>query len=48
VVVGGEYYERHTEYGQVLRPFARFLRENDVVTQYATPGEPQQNGVAER
>ena len=28
--------------------FARFLQENDIVAQYSTPGEPQQNGVAER
>jgi transposase InsO family protein len=44
----GEYYGRHTEYGQVPGPFVRFLRENDIVAQYSTPGEPQQNGVAER
>jgi hypothetical protein len=25
----------------------RFLRENDIVAQYSTPDEPQQNGVAE-
>ena len=45
---GGEYYGRQTPYGQVLGPFARFLMENDIVAQYSTPGEPQQNGVAER
>ena len=45
---GGEYYGRHTPYGQVPRPFARFLQENGIVAQYSTPGEPQQNGVAER
>jgi transposase InsO family protein len=45
---GGEYYGRHTPYGQVPRPFARFLHENGIVAQYSTPGEPQQNGVAER
>jgi hypothetical protein len=45
---GGEYYGRHTPYGQILGPFAKFLQENDIVTQYSTPGEPQQNGVAER
>jgi transposase InsO family protein len=26
----------------------RFLQENDIVAQYSMPGEPQQNGVAER
>jgi hypothetical protein len=45
---GGEYYGRHTPYGQVPRPFARFLQENSIVAQYSTLGEPQQNGVAER
>jgi hypothetical protein len=45
---GGEYYGRHTPYGQVSRPFTRFLQENGIVTQYSTPGDPQQNGVAER
>ena len=43
-----EYYGRHTPYGQVSRPFARFLMENGIVAQYSIPGEPQQNGVAER
>jgi hypothetical protein len=45
---GGEYYSRHTPYGQVPGPFAMFLQENGIVAQYNTPGEPQQNGVAER
>ena len=45
---GGEYYGRHTLYGQVPGPFARFLMENGIVAQYSTPDEPQQNGVAER
>ena len=44
----GEYYGRHTPYGQVAGPFARFLMENGIVAQYSTPDEPQQNGVAER
>ena len=38
---GGEYYGRHTPYGQVLGPFARLLQENGIVDQYSTPGEPQ-------
>jgi transposase InsO family protein len=45
---GGEYYRRHTPYGQVLGPFAKFLQENDIVAQYSTPKESQQNEVAER
>jgi uncharacterized protein YuzB (UPF0349 family) len=30
----GEYYDRHTPYGQVPGPFVRFLQENDIVAQY--------------
>ena len=45
---GGEYYGRHTPYGQVPGPFARFLQENGIVAQYSMPGDPQQNGVAKR
>ena len=44
----GEYYGRHTPYGQVPGPFARFLQENGIVAQYSMSGDPQQNGVAER
>ena len=44
----GEYYGRHTPYGQVSGPFTRFLQENGIVAQYSTSGEPQQNRVAER
>jgi hypothetical protein len=45
---GGEYYSRHTPYGQVHGPFARFLQENSIVVQYLMSNDPQQNGVAER
>jgi hypothetical protein len=45
---GGEYYGRHTRYGQVSGPFVRFLQENGIVAQYSMPDDPQQNGVAER
>ena len=45
---GGDYYGGHTPYGQVPRPFARYLQENGIVAQYSTPGKPQQNRVAER
>jgi hypothetical protein len=45
---GGEYYGRHTPYGQVPGPFVRFLQENDIVAQYSMLGDPQQNIVAER
>ena len=45
---GCEYYGRHATYGQIPGPFAKFLQENGIVTQYSTPGEPQQNRVAER
>ena len=45
---GGEYYGRHAPYGQIPGPFAKFLSENGIIAQYSMPGEPQQNGVAER
>ena len=45
---GDEYYRRHTPYGQTPGPSARFLEENGIKAQYSAPGEPQQNGVAER
>ena len=45
---GGEYYGRHMTYGQIPGPFAKFLQENGIKAQYSAPGEPQQNGVAER
>jgi hypothetical protein len=38
---GGEYYGRHTPYRQVPGPFAKFLQENDIVTQYSLSYEPQ-------
>jgi hypothetical protein len=33
----GEYYGRHTPYGQVPGPFAKFLQENYIVAQYSLP-----------
>ena len=45
---GGEYYGRYDESGRNPGPFAKFLEENGIVAQYTMPGEPQQNGVAER
>jgi transposase InsO family protein len=45
---GGEYYDRHTPHGQVTGPFARFLQENGIVTQYSMSSNTQQNGVVER
>jgi hypothetical protein len=45
---GGEYYSRHTPYGHVPGPFARFLQENGIVAQYSMSGDPQQNGVAKK
>jgi hypothetical protein len=44
----GEYYGRHTPYGQVPGPFVRFLQENGIVIQYSMSDDPQQNGVTER
>ena len=45
---GGEYYGRYTKNGQALGPFARFLQEHGIVTQYTMLGSLEQNGVAER
>jgi transposase InsO family protein len=45
---GGDYYGRHTPYGQIPGPFAKFLEQNGIVAQYSLPYEPQQNGVVER
>ena len=45
---GGEYNGRHAPFGQVPGPFAKYLEENGIKAQYSMPGEPQQNGVAER
>jgi hypothetical protein len=45
-ITGG--HGRHTPYGQIPSPLAKFLEENDIVTQYSLPYEPQQNDVAER
>jgi hypothetical protein len=44
---GGEYYGRHTPYGQVPGPFAMFLPKNGIVVQYSMSNDPQRNGVAE-
>ncbi|RVX00946.1 Retrovirus-related Pol polyprotein from transposon TNT 1-94 [Vitis vinifera] len=45
---GGEYYGRYLEDGQSPGPFAKFLQEHGIVTQYTMLGSPDQNGVAER
>ncbi|KAH9668658.1 Integrase catalytic domain-containing protein [Citrus sinensis] len=45
---GGEYYGRYTGSRQKPGPFARFLEENGIVTQYTIPSSPYQNGIAER
>jgi transposase InsO family protein len=45
---GGEYYGRHTPYGQIPGPFAEFLEENSIVAQYSLSYESQQSGVTER
>lgn len=45
---GGEFYGRYDETGQKPGPFAKFLEKRGICAQYAMPGTPQQNGVAER
>jgi hypothetical protein len=37
----GEYYGRHTPYGQVPGPLKMFLQENGIVVQYSMSGDPQ-------
>jgi transposase InsO family protein len=44
---GGEYYGKHTPYGQIPGPFTKFLEENDIVAQYSMSYESQQNGMTE-
>ncbi|KAJ9547196.1 hypothetical protein OSB04_019739 [Centaurea solstitialis] len=46
---GGEYYGRYDGSGeQRPGPFALFLKECGIVSQYTMPGSPRMNGVAER
>lgn len=45
---GGEYYGRHGESGQYMGPFAKYLEECGIISQYTMPGTPELNGVAER
>ncbi|KAL6348428.1 hypothetical protein AAG906_005736 [Vitis piasezkii] len=46
---GGEYYGRFDGFDeQCPRPFAKYLVECGIVPQYTMPGNPSQNGVAER
>ena len=46
---GGEYYDRYDGSGeQRPGPFADFLKEYGIVSQYTMPGSPSMNGVAER
>lgn len=45
---GGEYYGKHTNIGQSKGPFAAYLENCGIATQYTIPGTPEQNGVAER
>src|SRR5436190_23196347 len=46
---GGEYYGRYDGSGeQHPGPFAKFLEECGIVTQYTMPGMPSMNGVSER
>ena len=45
---GGKYYGRYTEDGQEQGPFAMFLQQNRIVSQYTMPNSLDQNGEAER
>ena len=45
---GGEYYQRYTDKGQCLGPFAKFLERCGICTQYTMQTAPEQNDVAKR
>ena len=45
---GGEFYGRHGETGQLMGPFAKYLEDCGIVSQFTMPGTPEQNGVAKR
>ena len=45
---GGEYYGKHGDAGQLKGPFAKYLEDSGIVTQFTMPGSLEQNGVAER
>jgi hypothetical protein len=38
---GGEYYGRHSPFGQIPGLFAKYLEENGIKAQYSMSGEPQ-------
>ena len=45
----GEYYGRYDGSGeQRPRPFAKFLKQCGIISQYTMPGSPSMNGVAKR
>ena len=44
---GEEYYGRYTKDGQAPGPFAKFLQERRIVSQYTMSGSLDQNGVVE-
>lgn len=46
--MSGEYYGKYMDKGQTLCPFAKFLQEEGIITQYKMAGTPQQNDIAER
>ena len=43
-----EYYGRYDETGSNPRPFARYLQECDIDTQYTMPSTSEQNEIVER
>ena len=46
---GGEYYGRYDGLGeQCPGPFAKYLKECGIASQYTMPGSPSMNGVSER
>ncbi|GJS73292.1 putative zinc finger, CCHC-type containing protein [Tanacetum coccineum] len=45
---GDEYYGRHMDAGQAPEYFFDFCKDHRIINQYTMPGNPHQNGVAER
>ena len=45
---GGEYYGKYGATGQHMGPFALYLQDCGIVSQYTMPETPEHNGVAER
>ena len=45
---GGEYYGRIGEIGQSMGPFAKYLQDCGIVSQFTMPRTSKQNGVVKK